>query len=107
VDFRLNFGLFKIRFTLASIEAYLAITQVKATASLTITVMGIKIKGSLTLTWGSPPNLATQVGSTLYLNVGDRASYRGKYYDEVADESYRISQDGGKASRESTGRGLG
>ena len=94
VDFEIDLGFFSISFTLASLEAEIALTPVKGFAALTITVMGMKMRGSITWTWGPTPTLATQVGNVLYLNVGDRARYRGKYFDEVADESYRISQSG-------------
>ncbi len=64
-----------------------------------IEIMGITISGDETFFRGGkeipPAVIATQVGDTLYLNTGSRASYRGDDYLDVVDEKYEITGSSG------------
>ena len=64
-----------------------ASAQLKAS----VTVAGISVSGDKTWSWGAPPVIATQVGDKLYLNTGDRWTYREKnlnnpLYDDIKNE---------------------
>ncbi|MEN9554493.1 MAG: hypothetical protein RLZZ232_779, partial [Planctomycetota bacterium] len=90
VDFAMDFGLFEIQFTLASLRANFEITQTSAAAELEVTVLGFTAGGSIAWSWGPPPKIARKDGSTLLLNVGPDGYLRGEDYTDITNESYNI-----------------
>ena len=91
VDLVLDFGLFEKSFTIAGVEGFIQLYPKSASLSITVTVIGISVSGSIS--WGIDvdPILATQVDGTLYLNIGDRAAERGKEFKDIRAESLQIN----------------
>ena len=50
--------------------------------------------GSYTWSWGAPPDIAYQVGDTVYINVGADGYRRGAIYTDIAAESVTITPNG-------------
>ncbi|MFN7866205.1 MAG: hypothetical protein ACK5TX_02260, partial [Planctomyces sp.] len=90
VDFAMDFGLFEIQFTLASLRANFEITQTSAATELEVTVLGFTAGGSVAWSWGPPPKIARKEGGTLRLNVGPDGHLRGEDYTDIINESYNI-----------------
>jgi hypothetical protein len=93
----------------ASIDfsAHAEFTDVLMHLSAEIDIMGVTISGEETFFNAGnsvpPPVIASQQGSTLYLNTGERASYRGDDYLDVVDEKYEIDGEGGSITVKSLG----
>jgi hypothetical protein len=64
-------------------------------AGATLPLVDEYVGFSETWTYGNAPVVATQAGSTLYLNTGDRSDYRNSdSYDDLVNEKYTIWQNG-------------
>ncbi|HYF18850.1 MAG TPA: calcium-binding protein, partial [Ramlibacter sp.] len=69
--------------------------------SARVTVMGLSVSGSILWSWGKPPDIAHQVGDTLFLHMGDRsgryhpgAPNDPKLFDDTVNESFYIGTEG-------------
>jgi len=90
VDVCIDMGFWEINETLAGIDAMIDLTKVSAAASITVTVFGISVSGDASWSWGAPPVIASQVGGTVYLHMGDRGVDRGSLYVDIINEKYTI-----------------
>jgi len=95
VGLKIDLGFYSKTVTLAGIDASISIFTSVAHASLSVTALGITFSGSETWRLGPDPVIAEMSGSTLNLNVGDRADRRGDLYDDITTESYRLIDNGG------------
>ncbi|WP_420226204.1 hypothetical protein [Pigmentiphaga litoralis] len=94
LDFEIDLGLFSIDFTLAGFRAEIDINAGSAYMAARVTVMGITVSGSFKWSWADPPQIAYQLGDTLYLNMGDNAGrYGDSVYNDIVHESYSIEQE--------------
>jgi hypothetical protein len=107
VGISIDFGLFSVDFTIASVEAIISFTQTSASAALTVTVAGIDFGGSISWSWGHAPIIAKKVGTTLVLNMGADVGgldegYSGGdvLYQNITDDSFTINHISGSAGNE-------
>ena len=97
----IDLGFFEINETLAGFSGLIRITAASAQLSASVTLMGMTVSGDMVWSWGDPPVIATQVGDTLYLNMGDRAQGDNNYrdtdvnYQAIKNETYNISEKDG------------
>ena len=97
----LDLGFFEINETLAGFSGLIRLTAASAQLSASVTLMGMTVSGDMVWSWGRPPVIATQVGDTLYLNMGSRAQGDGNYrdtdvnYQKIKNETYSISEEKG------------
>ena len=71
-------------------------SEILAHIAAEIDIMGVKISGEETwhMSDAPLPVLASQSGSTLTLNVGDRASLKGDNYKDIINDKYIITSSG-------------
>lgn len=90
----------RYRRTLAGIEAAVSFSMtpsdVRASASLRVKILGIVIKGSVSWSMSistlevATPQLYTLDGDILYLNMGSRAENRGSEFSSEQNESFSV-----------------
>ncbi|MEN9775556.1 MAG: hypothetical protein RL322_2626, partial [Pseudomonadota bacterium] len=98
LDITLNFGLFKLNFTLAGIEGLIELTAAHARLEGAVTVVGIRVGFGIVWSWAGPPDIAHQVGDTVYLHSGERPGrYGPAVYDKVISSDYTITSLGGNS----------
>jgi len=90
--------------TLAGIEGAIELGAASAYVGITVTALGIDFGGSMSWSWGAPPDIARQVGDTVYLNMGTDGHLRGSLYEDLTAESYTITGSGGNITVESLGQ---
>lgn len=79
-------------------EATLTLTPYSASANFSVEIFGIELNQDFNWKFGEAPNIATQEGSIVYLNMGDRWLYRetdgSTTYKNTINEKYDIWQEG-------------
>ena len=95
LELDIDLGLFSITATLAGFSGSIELTEASAHLAASVTIVGISVDADYFWSWGDPPVITTQIGSTLYLNMGDEYNRYGSngLYDKTVNETYQITQD--------------